>query len=97
MELVGKLTIFFAVTGAIAGCISSFLLNAWYALLIALILFYASYKLTTREKFKTRVLKISTGGIPGGTKKIVMTGFWPYFIMWLILWVMVYTLLVILK
>lgn len=95
MELIGKLTIFFAATGAIAGGISGFLPNSWYALLIALILFYASYKLTTYEKFKIKVLKISTGGLPGGKEKIIMTGFWPYFIIWLIVWVIVYTLLLV--
>lgn len=92
MELVGRLTMQFVGTGAIAGCISAFMPNSWYALLIAFILFYASYKLTTHEKFKNRVLKVPPGGFPGGKKKIIMTGFLPHFIIWLIVWILVYTL-----
>ncbi len=100
MEATAKLVIFFAVTGAIAGCISGIISGAnvtlgLLALLLALFLFYVSYKLVTHHKFKNVVLKISNGGIPGGTKKIIMTGFLPHFIMWLIVWVMVYTLLVV--
>lgn len=93
MEIVGKITLLFAGWGAIAGCISSFLPQAQsaLALLVAIFLFYVSYKLAPIA------LKIPAGEFPGG-KWTGLTafkkGFFPFFIMWLVLWIMVYTILV---
>lgn len=97
---VGRLTVFFAVIGAVAGLISGLIssadirLNIW-APLIALFLFYVSYKLAAQEKIKNRFLMAQVEGSEAEKKvNVLMTGFWSYFIMWLVLWVMVYTLLV---
>lgn len=111
MEMVGKLTAIFSVTGAIAGLISGFMPNPWYSLLIAFIFVYATYKLTTQ-----RAKKLTTGFF-GEKKKVSLKNFglffvtltmkgetdeketvmrlwlWPYYIMWLIIWIMAYTLL----
>jgi len=96
----GRLTVFFAVTGAVAGIISGLIsstdirLNIW-APLIALFLFYVSYKLAAHEKVKNRFLMAPVDESEAEKKvNVIMTGFWSYFVMWLILWVMVYTLLV---
>jgi hypothetical protein len=97
---VGRLTVFFAVTGAVSGIVSGLIssanirLNIW-APLIALFLFYVSYKLAAREKVKNRFLMAPVEESEGEKKiNVAMTGFWPYFIMWLVLWIMVYTLLI---
>jgi hypothetical protein len=64
--------------------------------LIALFLFYVSYKLAAHEKIKTRFLMVPAEESEAEKKvNVVMIGLWPHFIMWLVLWVMVYTLLVI--
>jgi hypothetical protein len=97
---VPKLTIFFAVTGVVSGIISGLVSIANIRLniltpLIALFLFYVSYKLAANEKIKNRFLMAPVEESEGEKKiNIAMTGFWPYFIMWLVLWVMVYTLLI---
>jgi hypothetical protein len=98
---VGRLTMFFAVTGAVAGLISGLIsssdirLNIW-APLIALFLFYVSYKLAAQEKIKNRFLMTPVEESEAEKKfNVLMTGFWSYFIMWLVLWVMVYTLLLV--
>ena len=96
----GRLTVFFAVTGAIAGLVSGLISSAnirfnILAPLIALFLFYVSYKLATHEKVKNRFLMVPVEESEAEKKvNVVMIGLWPHFIMWLVLWVMVYTLLV---
>ncbi|MFH1821079.1 MAG: hypothetical protein ABH852_01375 [Methanobacteriota archaeon] len=130
MDIVAKLTLAFSGTGAIAGLISGFMPNAWLALLTALVLLYASYKLTTYYLKKSEaqptlpvqqtpeqaLVQTPAQTLPG-RKKTVLKGFmilfttlvtkgetdeketvvkfWflPYYIMWLVLWIMVYTLL----
>lgn len=130
MDIVAKLTLIFSGTGAIAGIISGFMPNAWLALLIALILLYASYKLTTsfikkstaqptlpaQQTPEQTTTQTPTQPLPG-KKKTLLKGFailfatlvtkgeaeeketelrfwfWPYYIMWLVMWVMVYTIL----
>ena len=111
MDIVAKLTVIFSLAGAIAGFISGFMPNAWYSLLIAFILIYVTYKVTTSG------MKKSPSGFLGEKKKVSMKNFglffakltikgeteeketevslwfWPYYIMWLIFWVMTYTLL----
>ncbi|MGQ9788182.1 MAG: hypothetical protein ACUVQM_02555 [Candidatus Hadarchaeaceae archaeon] len=47
MDITAKLTLAFSGAGILAGIVSSFLPNAWLALLVAFIFLYASYKLTT--------------------------------------------------
>jgi uncharacterized membrane protein required for colicin V production len=88
MEIAGKITLLFAGWGAIAGFISGFLPQAQsaLALLVAISLFYVSYKLVPVA------LKIPPGEFPGGTMKIVTTGISSFFIIWLISWIMVHTI-----
>ena len=88
MELIGKLNGWFALTGAVAGVISTFLPSPWFALLIAFILFYISYKI-----IPPRVLKVQHKDWPGGVKRILISGFFPFFLLWLIIWVLFYTVL----
>ncbi|HID60285.1 MAG TPA: hypothetical protein EYP46_00300 [Hadesarchaea archaeon] len=97
---VERLTIFFAAAGAVAGLISGVMtgsdikLNV-YSLLVAIILFYISYKLTACPKIKAKFL-VTMVEEPRAVKKpnVAMTGFFPYFILWLIVWVLVYTVLI---
>ena len=95
VEIVGKITLLFAGWGAIAGFISGFLRGmpteqGGLALLaIFLFLFYVSYKLAPRA------LKIPIQEFPGGkwTGWVAFKkGFLTFFIMWLVLWIMVYTI-----
>lgn len=53
MDILAKLTLIFTAVGALAGIISSFMPNSWLALLIALILLYATYKLTSSSMKKS--------------------------------------------
>jgi hypothetical protein len=98
---VPKLTVFFSATGAVAGIISGFAADANIRLnilapLIALFLFYVSYKLAAHEKIKNRFLMSPVEQSEEEKKvNVAMTGLWPHFIMWLVFWVMVYTLLVV--
>lgn len=87
MEALNKVTLIYAGWGAIAGCISSILFNGGLALLLAIFLFYVSYKLIPL------ILKIKAAEFPGGKRKIATTGVMPFFIMWLILWILVYSLI----
>jgi len=98
MELVGKITLLFAGWGAIAGCVSGLLprslspeQGALALLAILFFIFYVSYKLAPH------VLKFLPDEFPGGRwtgRTAVKKGFWGFFIMWLILWVMVHTIIV---
>lgn len=111
MDIAAKLIAVFSFAGAIAGFISGFMPNAWYSLLIAFILIYAIYKVTTLamkksvsgflgEKKKVNMknfgfffAKLTTKGETEEKETEVRLWFWPYFIMWLIFWIMTYTLL----
>jgi hypothetical protein len=86
MELAGKLYALFAVTGAVAGLISTFVPDPKYALLIAIILFYFSYKI-----IPPHALKVKHSDWPGGKRNIATSGFFPFFLMWLIVWILLYT------
>ena len=98
MEVVGKITLMFAAIGAIAGAIFAPLVvyvdfPGWpLGFFAGLILFFAIFYVTLR--LAPTVLKISPAEFPGGKRKIVAAGFLPFFITWLILWIMVYTILI---
>ncbi|MEW6222111.1 MAG: hypothetical protein AB1476_02140 [Candidatus Hadarchaeota archaeon] len=79
-----KVVLMFAAAGAVAGVISGVLVNSLLAAGVALLLFYLTFRLAP-EYLKINVAEFSK-------KKVLMTGFWPHFVMWLILWVLVYTL-----
>jgi len=97
MELVAKITLLFAGWGAIAGALSGFLRGmpteqgSLALLAIFFFLFYIPYKLAPN------ILKFSPEEFPGGrwTGWIAFKrGFSGFFIMWLVLWIMTYTILV---
>lgn len=101
MEVEAKIVMFFAALGAMAGCFSSLvsrfhasnpIRGAGIALLLALCLFYVSYKLTLSYKLAPRMFKVMPGQFPGGSRKVATTGIMNFFIMWLIFWIMVYNL-----
>ncbi len=148
MDVAAKLTLIFSGAGAAAGVISGFLPNAWFALLVALILAYMTYKLAELSMRKSSAKPLTSAAqphqppqqqpqpqVPGqapptpapspvvttflptikkktllknfalvyaklvtkgeGQEKDIETKFylWPYYIMWLIFWIMTYTLL----
>lgn len=97
---VSRLTLFFAVLGAVAGAISGIMTSANIRLntaapLIAIVLFYISYKLAAHEKIKNKFLVAPVEEPEGKKVNVIFTGIWPHFIMWLIFWVLVYTLLIV--
>lgn len=93
-----RITVFFTVTGIAAGALSSAISLAFgtgmgtLCLLLAILLFYASYKLASNERFRARYLMtmLEQSEVKKNIR-IWMTGFWPFFIMWLIFWVMIYS------
>lgn len=97
MELVAKIHLLFAGWGAIAGVLSGFLRGlptgqgSFALLAIFLLLFYVPYKLAPR------LLEFSPDEFPGGRwtgLTAFKRGFWGFLIMWLILWIMTYTILI---
>ncbi|HDI12628.1 MAG TPA: hypothetical protein ENF64_00765 [Hadesarchaea archaeon] len=97
---VERLTIFFAATGAVAGIISGVMTSAnirlnIYSLLVAIILFYITYKLTIHQRTENRFLTVMVEESKAVKEPNPLTeGFFPFFILWLILWVMTYTMLI---
>ena len=97
MELVAKINLLFAGWGAIAGVLSGFLWGlptdqgSFALLAIFISLFYISYKLAPQ------VLNFAPDEFPGG-KWVGFTafkkGFWGFFVMWLVLWIMTHTIIV---
>jgi len=68
--------------GAICGL---FIRGGWHGLLLAIACFLAIYKAAPR------VLKIVEHQFPGGRRKIATSGILPFFLIWLIVWIGVYT------
>ena len=99
MELVAKITLLFAGWGATAGVLSGFLRGiplgdlegSLVLLTIFFFLFYVSFKLAPN------VLKFTPEEFPGGKWTgwtAFRKGFFGFFIMWLVLWIMTHTMLV---
>lgn len=78
-----KVVLTFVGSGGVAGAISAVLANGWLAILVVLGLFYLVYKMAPKY------LKIDSKSFP--SMDVLKTGIWPHFIMWLVVWVMVYT------
>lgn len=83
MDLDSKIVLTFMGAGSLAGVISAILANGWLALLVVLGLFYLVYR------FVPQYLKINPSVFP--KMDVLKTGFWPHFIMWLIVWIAVYS------
>jgi len=109
MEIIGKITIYSAGFGALAGVVSGVLssagVSAWAGLLIAILFIVVLvYKLipftlgvagpAPPTPTPARAPTEPQGQQLLGKRKIFTTGFWPFFVMWLVLWIMVYTLIV---
>jgi len=109
MEIIGKITIYSAGFGALAGVVSGVLssagVSAWAGLLIAILFIYVLvYKLiplrlgaarpAPSAPTPARVPTEPQAQQPLGKRKIFTTGFWPFLVMWLVLWIMVYTLII---
>jgi len=100
MEAVGKITLLFAAFGALAGLISGAISSAGAALLLAILFFYGSYRLACSMFGIIKPALSPPAPTPTATqvqkpierRKIVTTGIWPFFIMWLILWIITYTI-----
>lgn len=91
MDIQNKVTLFFTAFGIVAGSISGGLAlkgsKAPLALFIGLFLFYISYRLIPQ------VFDLVEEPLPdNGSKKIIMLGLLPFWLMWLVFWIMVYTL-----
>jgi len=85
-----KITLFFAAFGGAAGCLSGLMSvtmnSASYGLLLAIIFGYISFK------WARQALRVTPEQLPGGDRKLATTGLWPFFITWLILWIITYSL-----
>jgi hypothetical protein len=107
MDIIGKITLYSAGFGALAGVISGGLskvgVTGWAGLLIALICIYVLvYKLiplrlgaagpTPSAPAPTKVPTEPQAQQLPSKQKIFTTGFLPFFIMWLVIWITVYTL-----
>jgi hypothetical protein len=93
-----RLTLFFSLAGIISGALSAAISLAYgtgmstLCLLLAILLYYASYKLASNEKFRSRYLMtmLEESEVKKNLR-VWMTGIWPFFILWLIAWVMIYS------
>jgi hypothetical protein len=87
MELVSKVAVVAAGFGAIIGALCAFVPNAWLCLFIMLVFLYPIYKIVPLA------VKVPPAQFPGGKGKMISTSITPYFLMWLVFWVLVYTLI----
>jgi len=109
MEIIGKIALYFAGFGALAGVISGVLsiagVTGWAGLLVAILFIYILvYKLipfalgaagpTSLTPASGQVPKAPQAQQIPDKRKIFTTGFTPFFVMWLVLWIMVYTLII---
>lgn len=90
MKIKNKITLYYTALGIGVGALSAFLSDAKLALLLAILLLYVSIKLVPR------VFDLVENPLPDGssTWELIKLGFLPYFLMWLIFWIMVYTLII---
>lgn len=80
-----KTVMFFALMGIIAGIISAIVRNGWGALFIAIIVYFLSAPLAVR------FFKLQQSEFP--ISKILSSGFGPFFMIWLISWIWLYSAL----
>lgn len=100
MEAVGKITILFAAFGALVGLISGVISSEGAALLLTIVFFYGSYRLACSMFGVVKPAPSTPAPAPTATqvqkpierRKIATTGALPFFIMWLILWIISYTI-----
>lgn len=110
MEVLSKISLLFTALGIVAGAISGLLSNSGLALLAAIVLFYASYKLAIKMYLAKKAPAAApampstppTGPAPPqptpptpqaiSNRKVISTGILPFFVMWLVFWIMVYSI-----
>jgi len=108
MEPASKITLLFAGFGILAGAISGFIPSAGAALVLALFFYYGAYRfaLSMFGIGKPSTPTPPTPALPASRleqkpaqlpdkKKILTSGFIPFFVMWLIAWIMLYTILLV--
>lgn len=87
-----KLLMFYSGVGTLVGCLSAVLSKmsvvAYVPLLLAFAFFYLAYKLAVPA------LKIVPAQFSGGRKKLITSGIAPYFFLWILFWITVYSLIV---
>lgn len=98
MDIQSKVTLVFTAFGIVAGGVSGWLsvfrfqpplgaVDVFPLFLFALMLFYISYRLVPQ------VFNLVEEPLPdGGSKKIIMLGLLPFWLMWLIFLIMIHTL-----
>jgi zinc transporter ZupT len=98
MDIQNKVTLVFTAFGIVAGVVSGWLsvfrfqppleaLEVFPLFLFALMLFYISYRLVPQ------VFNLVEEPLPDdGSKKIIMLGLLPFWLMWLIFLIMIHTL-----
>jgi predicted PurR-regulated permease PerM len=84
MQPQAKTALFLAAMGAVAGAISSLVRSGWGAFLIAVVIFLLTSPLARR------ILKLQQDF---STLKVMTTGLWSFFIVWLVSWIWVYSAL----
>jgi hypothetical protein len=99
MKILNKLTLFFMGVGTLAGLMSGVIsasqratsYGVYIPILLAILFLYVAYKSAVPA------LKIIMEQLPEDDRKKISGarlgwyGFWPYLVMWLILWIVVYT------
>lgn len=87
-----KLLMLYSGVGTLVGCLSAVLSKmsvvAYVPLLLAFAFYYLSYKLAVP------VLKIVPAQFPGGKKKLITGGIMSYFFLWILFWILAYSLIV---
>lgn len=88
MEIIAKLTLLYVLAGVVAGTISGFFIRSgWHGLFLAIAFFLVVFR------FAPHALKIARHQFPGGQRRIATSGILPFFLIWLIVWIAVYTYL----
>ncbi|MBS3815269.1 MAG: hypothetical protein KGY45_01750 [Hadesarchaea archaeon] len=90
LEIENRITILFLVfalfVGSISGVGTNFGLGAWEAFFFALIFFYISYKSISK------VFNLEEESFDGGAMETIKLGFLPYWLIWLVFWVLFYNI-----
>lgn len=87
MEIKNKITLFYTASGIGVGSASAFIPDALWALFFAIFLFYVSCRLVPR------VFNLAENPLPdAGPWELVKLGVLPYFLMWLVFWILIYNL-----
>ncbi len=104
MEPTSKVTVLFAILGVIAGSLSGLISHVGVALLLALVFFYGGYRWCRSMFGIAKPSKPQQQAPPQpqqpqptqpqmeSGRKIATTGITPFFVMWLIFWIMTYTI-----